>query len=162
MLARARERLQPFAGRASVSAGDLASPAWRRELEGPFDLVISGFAIHHVTDPRKRALYGEIHDLLAPGGLFLNLEHVASATARVESMWDEAVVDHQHAARRAGGEEVTRDQVRAEYRTRPDRLANILAPVDLQMHWLRELGFVDVDCFWKYFELALFGGFRAR
>ena len=57
---------------------------------------------------------------------------------------------------------MTRDQVRAEYRTRPDRLANILAPVDLQMHWLRELGFVDVDCFWKYFELALFGGFRAR
>jgi hypothetical protein len=27
--------------------------------------------------------------------------------------------------------------------------------------WLRECGFVDVDCFWKYFELALFGGFRA-
>lgn len=162
MLARARERLLPLAARASVCEGDLASPTWRRGLAGPFDVVASGFAIHHLPDARKRALYGEIHELLAPGGLFVNLEHVASATPRVESIWDEAIVAHQHAARQVAGEQVTRGQVRGEYRARPDRLANILAPVEVQQHWLRELGFVDVDCFWKYFERALFGGFRVR
>ena len=43
---------------------------------------------------------------------------------------------------------------------RPDRAANILASVEEQCHWLREIGFKEVDCFWKYFELAIFGGMR--
>ena len=43
---------------------------------------------------------------------------------------------------------------------RPGRAANILASVEEQCRWLHEIGFQDVDCFWKYFELAIFGGFR--
>jgi tRNA (cmo5U34)-methyltransferase len=162
MLERGRARLAPFGARATVVEADLASPLWRAAVGGPFDAVVSGFAIHHLPDARKRALYAEILDLLAPAGPFLNLEHVASASPRVGSMADEAMVIHQHAGRHAAGEQVTRDQVRREFQERPDRLANILAPVEEQCRWLRELGFVDVDCFWKWFELALFGGFRPR
>ena len=35
---------------------------------------------------------------------------------------------------------------------------NILATVEAQCQWLRQIGFADVDCFLKIFELALFGG----
>ena len=42
-----------------------------------------------------------------------------------------------------------------------NRAANILASVEDQCRWLREIGFVEVDCFWNYFELAIFGGGRA-
>jgi tRNA (cmo5U34)-methyltransferase len=160
MLEAARRRLGPFAERARVVEGDLASPAWHAAIAGPFDAVVSGFAIHHLPDDRKRALYGEVRNLLAPAGVFLNLEHVASASPGVEAIAAEAMVAHQHAQRQAAGEGITREQVRREFRDRPDRLANILAPVEEQCRWLRELGFVDVDCFWKWFELALFGGFR--
>lgn len=38
--------------------------------------------------------------------------------------------------------------------------SNKLAPVDTQLAWLREVGFVDVDCYWKWLELALMGGVR--
>ena len=160
MLARARERLRPFASRASVVVADLGQPGWRDAVGGPFDAVVSGFAIHHLPDARKRALYSEIHAALAPGGLFLNLEHVASATPRVSALGDEAMIDHQLGVRREAGEDVSRETVRREYLARPDRAANILAGVDEQCAWLRALGYVDVDCFWKYFELALFGGVR--
>lgn len=160
MLTRARERLRLLAPRATVVEGDLGDAGWRRAVGGPFDTVVSGFAIHHLPDPRKRVLYREIHDLLAPGGLFLNLEHVASATPRVAAIGDEAMIDHQYAQRRSAGEEVSRDAVRRDFLARPDRAANILAPVEDQCEWPRALGFVDVDCFWKYFELALFGGVR--
>jgi ubiquinone/menaquinone biosynthesis C-methylase UbiE len=162
MLTRARERLAPFGGRATVVEGDLAASIWREQVTGSFDAVVSGFAIHHVTHARKRALYAEIYDLVRPGGMFLNLEHVASASPRVEAISDEAMVAHRHTQRVAAGEVVSREQVRDEFRNRPDRLANILALVEEQCHWLREIGFVDVDCFWKWFALALFGGFRSR
>jgi SAM-dependent methyltransferase len=161
MLARARARLRPFGPRCAIVEADLGDPAWQAAVVPPFDAVVSGFAIHHLPDARKRALYGEVYAFLRPGGIFLNLEHVASATPVVERLADEAIVLFQHRQRRGAGEEVTLEVVRHEHATRPDRAANVLAPVDVQCQWLRDLGFVDVDCFWKYFEFALFGGARA-
>lgn len=43
---------------------------------------------------------------------------------------------------------------------RVDEVANILAPAYVQCAWLREIGYADVDCFLKVFELAVFGGRR--
>jgi len=160
MLERARCRLASCGGRATTLEADLGNPDWRKGLAGPFDAIVSGFAIHHLPDARKRALYGEVHDLLRPGGVFLNAEHVASATPRIEAIFNDAMADHLYQRRRERGEDVTFEQVKRDLLERPDRAANILAPVEEQCAWLRELGFRDVDCYWKYFELAIFGGVR--
>ncbi len=160
MLEQARARLSRFGNRAMVLEADLGSAAWRDTVQGAFDAVLSGFAIHHLTHERKRALYQEIYDLLSDGGVFLNLEHVSSATPRVEEVFNKAMVDHLFMRRRERGEDVTLEKVRLDFLERPDRAANILAPVEVQCQWLREIGFADVDCFWRYFELAIFGGFR--
>ncbi len=162
MLEQARERLRKFAGRAQTIEADLQRLSWYTGVKGPFDAVISGFAIHHLVDERKRALYQEVFDLLAPGGLFINSEHVASATAWGEELFNDAMVQHLHQRRRERGEDVSLDAVRREFLERPDRAANILARVEEQCQWLRTIGFQDVDCFWKYFELAIFGGRRPR
>jgi tRNA (cmo5U34)-methyltransferase len=134
MLGRLRDR---FAGdaRVTVQAHDLAEPL--PDL-GRFDAIVSSFAIHHVTHPRKRALYAEIHDRLAPGGVFLNLEHVASPTPALHA-WFLAAID-----------------VRPE----DDDPSNKLLDVHTQLTWLREIGFDDVDCHWKWRELALLAGVR--
>jgi ubiquinone/menaquinone biosynthesis C-methylase UbiE len=158
MLEQARARLAPFGGRATVAEADLGSPAWLAAVRGPFDAVVSGFAIHHLPDERKRALYGEVHGLLSPGGTFLNCEHVSSPSPRLEQIFDDAMSEHLWRRRRERGEEVSREHVHKEFLERPDRAANILASVEDQCRWLREVGFREVDCFWKYFELALFGG----
>jgi cyclopropane fatty-acyl-phospholipid synthase-like methyltransferase len=160
MLEQARARLAAFGTRGKVAEADLGSPDWHGVASGPFDAVVSSFAIHHLKDPRKKALYAEIFCLLNPGGIFLNTEHVASATPRVEALFDDAMTEHLYERRRERGEWVTLAQVKREYLERPDKAANILAPVEVQCSWLREMGFRDVDCFWKYFELAIFGGMR--
>lgn len=158
MLEQARQRLGKFGGRATTVEADLQTPAWNRSLTGPFDAIVSGFAIHHLSHDRKRALYAEIYELLVKPGVFVNLEHVASATPRGEQLFNDAMTEHLYLQRKDRGDDVHLEQVRQEYLVRPDRAANILALVEDQCRWLQELGFREVDCFWKYFELAVFGG----
>jgi ubiquinone/menaquinone biosynthesis C-methylase UbiE len=135
---------------------DYGVPSWTESVAklAPFDAIVSGFSIHHQPDNRKREVYAEIFALLAPSGVFVNVEHVSSASPWVASIHDELFVDHlawHHAGR-------DRTELAAEYYNRPDKAANILAPVEDQCRWLHEIGFTDVDCYFKIFELAIFGG----
>lgn len=161
MLQAARDAL-PDGARARFVLADLAQSDWRDRLAlpGPVDLVLSGFAIHHLAHERKRALYAEIHALLAPGGVFLNLEHVASPTPTVEALFEDHFVDHLYAYHRRNGNRQSREELARTYYARQDKEENILAPVEEQCDWLRRIGYEDVDCFFKCFELALFGGRR--
>jgi SAM-dependent methyltransferase len=162
MLEAARKRLADCAGACRLVCRDYGRPDWIEAVDGlaPFDAVVSGFSIHHQPDARKREIYGEIHGLLRPGGVFLNLEHVASASPWGQRLFDEHFVDALAAHHRRASRPETRDQIAHAYYHRDDKTANILAPVELQCSWLRELGFERVDCFFKAFELALFGGVK--
>jgi SAM-dependent methyltransferase len=135
MLERATERFGGD-GRVEVVAHDLDQPL--PATLGPFDLVVSSFAIHHLAPTRQRALYAEVFDHLEPGGQFANLEHVASPT-------DALHVDFLAALRRTPAD---------------DDPSNQLVGVDTQLGWLEAIGFTDVDCFWKWRELALLSGTR--
>ncbi|MEJ2080691.1 MAG: class I SAM-dependent methyltransferase [Acidobacteriota bacterium] len=124
----------------------------------PFDLVVSGFSIHHQPHERKKTLYAQLFGLLATGGVFLNLEHVASRNLAGKRLFDEFFIDHLYAYHCQSDPGVTREATAADFYARPDKKENILALVDEQCRWLEEIGFSDVDCFFKVFELALVGG----
>lgn len=125
-----------FAGDPNVSVVshdlDVALPAL-----GKFDAVLSSFAIHHVSHERKRSLYGEIFRILNAGGVFCNLEHVASPTPALHA-----------------------DFLRALSCTEDDP-SNKLLEVGTQLSWLGQIGFAEVDCHWKWRELALLAGSKA-
>ena len=146
--------------RATVIKTDFATPAWiqHSQVGRPFDVIVSGFAVHHQPDHRKRELYTEIYRLLKEGGVFLNLEHVSSATLSVSALFDSFFVDHLLRFHIETVPSKTRQEVEEAYYQRPDKKENILAPIETQCQWLRDIGFQDVDCFFKVFELALFGG----
>jgi SAM-dependent methyltransferase len=101
-----------------------------------FDVVVSSFAIHHLEHERKRQLYEEVCAVLQPGGVFCNLEHVASASPYAHERFLQAM----------GITPAEEDP------------SNKLLDVQTQLEWLREIGFVDVDCYWKWRELALLVG----
>jgi tRNA (cmo5U34)-methyltransferase len=134
MLDAARRR---FAGdgRVELVRHDLAEPL---PALGAYDAVVSSMAIHHLEHERKRSLYAEVFDLLEPEGVFANFEHVASPTRRLHVAFFAAI-----------GEPI-------EHEDPSDRLLDI----DTQLGWLREIGFDDVDCYWKWREMALLAGVK--
>jgi ubiquinone/menaquinone biosynthesis C-methylase UbiE len=162
MLEAARRRLAGQTRRARFVLADYGRAAWTTAVAGaaPFDAIVSGLSIHHQSDPGKRRVYRQVFELLRPGGLFLNLEHVSSATPWVEGVHDEHFVDALWRYSQHRGEASSRHEVKRRYYDRPDKAANRLAPVEQQCRWLRRLGFEHVDCFFKVFEVALFGGMK--
>jgi tRNA (cmo5U34)-methyltransferase len=155
MLERARGAMAEFASRCEIRRADLAEPLAPHLGTDGVDVIVSGFAIHHLPHPRKQDLYEEVYTLLAPGGLFVNVEHVASPGRPLEALFETLYVDH--IAARTGR---SRPQVEAEYHGRPDKADNILLAVETQVEWLREIGFEEADCYFKWLELAVFGGVR--
>ena len=132
MLAQLRHRFGPMA-RAEIVHHNLEFPL---PALGTFDAVVSSFAIHHLVHERKRQLYEEIWEILEAGGVFCNLEHVASASP----------YGHERFLQAMGLTAADEDP------------SNRLLDVHTQLEWLREIGFDDVDCYWKWRELALLVG----
>jgi SAM-dependent methyltransferase len=134
MLERLRRRFATV-DRVEVVEHDLERPL---PPLGMFDVVASSFAIHHLPHPRKRDLYQEVWAVLRPGGVFANLEHIASPSPRVHQQFLDAL------------------GITAEQEDRSNKLLD----VETQLRWLREIGFEDADCSWKWRELALLVGRR--
>ncbi|MFF0655975.1 class I SAM-dependent methyltransferase [Micromonospora tulbaghiae] len=126
---------------------DLAGPL----PAGRYDAVVSALAIHHLDDSGKRALYRRAADALVPGGVFVNAEQVAGPTPALDRRYDE-VWTARIAELGSDAEEIAA----ARERMRHDRPA----PVAEQCRWLGEAGLVDVDCFFKEWRFAVFGGRR--
>jgi adenosylcobyric acid synthase len=101
---------------------------------GGFDVIVSGFAIHHLDDDRKQRLFAEVASQLHPGGLFANLEVVASATPELHAEF------MRHIGRSDDDPE--------------DRLVD----AEAQLHWMRRAGMTQVDCLWRWRGFALLVG----
>lgn len=136
MLARARAR---FAGRSDVEICRYDMDDSLTEDLGRFDVVVSSFAIHHLEPDRQMALYGEVFDRLVPGGVFANVEHVASPTPRRHDEFLYAI-----------GSSPEQDDP-----------SNKLVPVATHLAGLDACGFSDAECLWKWRELAVVTGTRS-
>ena len=133
MLERARERFADD-GRVDVRTGDLRDPVTGL---GSFDVAVSGFAIHHLADERKQGLFVEVAASLHPGGVFANLEVVASATPELHRTFLDAI---------GKATDDPEDQ---------------LADVEHQLAWMRAAGLDQVDCLWRWRGFALLVGSAA-
>jgi SAM-dependent methyltransferase len=103
---------------------------------GTFDVVISALAIHHLRDARKRSLYADAFRLLRAGGVCCNVDVVAAPTRELH--------------RRA--------QAAFGFGPEDEHPSDQPAPLQAQLDWLENAGFTNVDCHWKWLELAVLGG----
>lgn len=145
----AAQRLAERGDRIDLIRADIAE----FEMVGPYDAVVTSFACHHLPDRMKQKAYAAAFASLRPRGCMLIADFVHSGTEFYGEVFDQLRVD---LLRREGWSE-------ADIKTRyvDHRRLELPAPMELQRAWLEGIGFVDVECFWKYLNLAVFGGRKA-
>ncbi len=160
MMQHARPRLAKHGAQVQLVLKDLADPAWHTGLSGPFHAAVSAIALHHLTDERKQQLCREVFDLLVPGGLFFNDDVVEAPPFFQEHFSDLADRAIQEQEKERTGVLRSIEEIRAERaaRMRPAGQRSHIAPLSAQLDWWRTAGFTSVDCYWKFLNLAIFGG----
>lgn len=159
MLAKARERLAGLK-QASYVRASFQEMIRADTHRGRFDFIASSLAIHHLTLDEKVSLFQYGYKHLNPGGYFINIDVVLAPSQRLEqwylSLWkdwiDERVWD---LGIRGGGFGDIIGKYKAAEENKPDTLEDQLAA-------LRSIGFLDVDCYYKFGIFAVYGGRRHR
>jgi tRNA (cmo5U34)-methyltransferase len=161
MLTMGRERTASFGNRIEFVQGSLEGPEWLKSTKGNFDIVVSSRALHHFSaNQRRRAIYSEIYGLLRTGGCFINADNMRAATEslrqryrRASDQWLGKYVEEKTEGQKTLAEVKKETEIPA-HSTHDNGL------LDQELAWLREIGFADVDCFWKFGNYAVYGGFR--
>lgn len=146
MLEQARRR---FDGNRAVTyaVADMANA----ELGGPWDLIISALAIHHLDDAAKKQLFEGIRAALSDGGLFVNAEQVLGHDPVVEACYARIWLQQ---IRRLG---VSEEEIAKGH----ERMANDrCSSVENQLQWMRDAGLSQVDCSFKAWRFAVLSGRR--
>ena len=165
MLAAAQEQLADHRNQLTFIKSDYGDESLHEALtedsKTGLDVIVSRFSIHHQTDERKYQVYKEIYDLLVPGGIFINIEHVAANGETGRDLFEAYMVDHLYGSKKHNKESRTREAIVRDFKNRHHKDANIITSTETQCGWLRDIGFTDVDCYFKVFQIALIGGIKS-
>ncbi|MEH1770769.1 class I SAM-dependent methyltransferase [Nostoc sp.] len=147
MLEKAKFRFSQMGKSPKILIGDYVDT----NLGDSYHVVISALSIHHLSDVDKKLLYQRIYDVLNPGGIFINADQVLGKTPDLEQLYRQHWLDSVR-AKNISEQDLKAAQKRMEY----DRMATL----DIQLTWLEAAGFQNVDCWYKNFSFAVFGGYR--
>jgi len=148
MLDVARERFRAAPDRFRYVTADYRSLA----DAGSFDLVISSLSIHHLDDREKKDLFRQVFEVLRKPGVFINIDLIKGPTPYLEEFY---CSDWYEKMRRAGAAD---EEVRAGIERRLAYDQDAL--MEDQLRWLREAGFIDVDCVYRNYKMGLFLGMK--
>ncbi len=121
-----------------------------RNIQGAkkFDLVISSLSIHHLTNDEKRTLFRSINHILLNQGIFINIDQIRGETNYLADLyWN-------HWLEQVRMVEPSDQRVQESINRRKE--FDIDATMLEQLQWLKEAGFVNVDCVYKNFFVGVF------
>ncbi|HEX5139000.1 MAG TPA: class I SAM-dependent methyltransferase [Planctomycetota bacterium] len=156
--AAAEEAQQRLGGRARIVCASFDED-WPAALpDKDFDLIVCVQALHHVPDVLKRVTLQRFHDLLRPGGLYLQSDPVALGDAAMfpymKALWNRLRARQKLPPLPEG-------YLQGDAEEEIEKGGDLLARFDKQLAWLKEAGFLHVDCFWKHGNRAIFLGLRS-
>jgi len=145
MLDEARNRFRNSSNKVEYLAADYSTEV----ITGQYDLIISALSIHHLSDAEKEALFKRLFRALNNGGLFINADQELGETAWIEEMYRKAWL-------RQFKEKGVSDSTLASAleRMKEDKMSTL----SRQLSWMKNAGFVDVNCWYKNYSFAVCSG----
>lgn len=123
------------------------------KFDDTYDVVVSSLALHHlVTDDDKIEFYRKIYKSLRPNGVFYNADVILGSNEKLQETYMEKWKSFM---KQYVSEEEIDNKWLPKYREE-DRPAKLMD----QITWLVELGFVNTDVIWKYYNFAVYGGHK--
>lgn len=124
----------------------------KHDFKDKYDMVVSALSIHHLEDMEKENFYKRCYSILKPGGIIINADQVQGETLFIEELnkriWFNSIEN-------SG---LKKDEIEAGYdRIKLDKEASL----DKQLSWLKQAGFSDVSCVYKYYHFAVMFGRKA-
>lgn len=118
-----------------------------------YDVIVSSLALHHLgTDDDKKRFYRKIYNALNHGGVFLNADVILGSNEYLNDLYIARWKEFMN--RSISIEEIEEKWIPASRdEDHPAKLVD-------QINWLCEIGFKYVDVIWKYYGVAVYGGFK--
>lgn len=148
MLEAARKKVKHTTWRVDFLCQDIR--AFR--LDGEFDVIVSGFSLHFLTPDEKEEILRKCLALLKDGGMFIDSEAVLSPSEKIYNIYMDKWKDFM----RSNGfsdEEIGSHILKFLRDVKP-------MTVDNQLGLMSKAGFRDVECYFKYLNWAVFGGYK--
>ncbi len=121
------------------------------EFDSVYDVAISSLSLHHLlSDDNKIKFYKKIYSCLNPGGVFYNADNVLGSGSHLQGLY--IVKWREYMCLQVPIEEIEQKWIPKHYVE--DHPANLIN----QLTWLQEIGFVQIDVLWKYYNFAVYGG----
>jgi tRNA (cmo5U34)-methyltransferase len=146
--------MRRFEGRYQYVEFDMLAGEWPAAIPASVDAVVTSLCVHHLPDARKRSLFAEIHQRLAPGGWYLNYDPVRADDPAVATTWERATDRADPAAARKRHHRTPAELARYENHVR------YMIPLDQQLGYLRGAGFQAIDVYFKRLDYVIYGGQR--
>ncbi|BAY07861.1 class I SAM-dependent methyltransferase [Calothrix sp. NIES-2098] len=139
--------------------GDWANNPEKLGIGREFDACVSSLAIHHLQDEMKFKLFQQIATSINPHGCFWNADPILPESP--------VLVEVYKAAREqwAVEQRITLAEVRAKVGTSFTQgysSQDQLATLDAHLQMLAKAGFATVAVPWKYYGMAVFGGWLCK
>lgn len=145
----AKEKLTNFNTDINFLVGDFNN----LNIKDEYDVIVSSFALHHIqSDEEKRELYKNIYFALKDKGAFFTADIVLGVNNYIKNLYEQKWEEHlikQAAKVKLGSNTLKKYQADDNPSTLYEHLS-----------WLKNSGFNQVETIWKYYNFAVFGGFK--
>ncbi|OHD11000.1 MAG: methyltransferase type 12 [Spirochaetes bacterium GWD1_27_9] len=126
---------------------------YKFEFDKKYDIAVSSLALHHLqTDSDKMDFYKKIYQGLNHGGMFFNADVILSQNDYLQktylAKWKEYML-----------KSVIEEEIEKKWfpsYNNEDKPSEIMK----QLEWLKEIGFKQIDIIWKYYNFAVYGGYK--
>ncbi len=122
-------------------------------LNQEYDVVVSSLALHHIVkDEDKIKVYRKIFNCLHKGGVFYNADNVLGSNDHLQNIYIKKWVHYMQKS-------MPQEEIDSKWLPK-HKVEDSPSELIKQIKWLQEIGFVETDVIWKYYNFAVYGGWK--